>query len=97
MIDRGELRAVRVGARRVRVRRSDLNRFIDAGDTGRPEPKPVEVDEGSVTAWATFGAVVAEATATLERGDPYELLRALEHLAEATMALTAELRQQAHV
>jgi excisionase family DNA binding protein len=31
MIDRGELAAVRVGARRVRVRRSDLDRFLAAG------------------------------------------------------------------
>jgi excisionase family DNA binding protein len=30
-IDRGELRAVRVGARRVRVRRADLDAFLDDG------------------------------------------------------------------
>ncbi len=56
MIDRGELPAVRVGSRRVRVRRSDLDRFLEAGAIrDSREPEPAEVDEGSVTAWATFG------------------------------------------
>ena len=35
MIDRGELPAVRIGERRVRIKRSDLERLIDAGYTGR--------------------------------------------------------------
>ena len=33
MIDRGELPAVRVGSRRVRIRRSDLDAFLGAGET----------------------------------------------------------------
>src|SRR5450755_897105 len=41
-IDRGELSAVGVGSRRVRVKQSDLDRFIEAGATvvpvGDPEP-----------------------------------------------------------
>ena len=40
-IDRRELPAVPVGQRRVRVRQSDLDRFLEAG-TRKPEPKPVE-------------------------------------------------------
>jgi excisionase family DNA binding protein len=32
MIDRGELAAVRIGQRRVRVRESDLEAFIEAGE-----------------------------------------------------------------
>ena len=35
-IDRGELRAVRVGPRRVRIRRSDLDAFIGASTTKGP-------------------------------------------------------------
>jgi excisionase family DNA binding protein len=35
-IDRGELPAVRVGSRRVRIRRSDLDRFLEAGATAPP-------------------------------------------------------------
>lgn len=56
MIDRGELASVRVGSRRVRVRRSDLDKFLDASWISHPalEP-PGVVDEGCVTAWATFG------------------------------------------
>ncbi len=92
MIDRGELPAVRVGSRRVRVRRSDLDRFLDAGATDkRPEPEPAEVDEGSITAWATFGAAMAEATATLQSPDRSELLDVLERLADATQALVDSL------
>jgi excisionase family DNA binding protein len=55
MIDRGELAAVRIGSRRVRIRRSEPDRFIAAGETvKRREPEPAEVDEDSITAWATF-------------------------------------------
>jgi excisionase family DNA binding protein len=35
MIDRGELPAVRVGARRVRMRREDSEAFLDPGAAGR--------------------------------------------------------------
>jgi len=39
-IDRGELPAFRLG-RRVRIRRSDLDRFVEAGSTV-PPPQPSE-------------------------------------------------------
>ena len=38
MIDRGELQAVRVGQRRVRVRRSALEEFIVAGEMAGTQP-----------------------------------------------------------
>ena len=97
-IDAGELPAVRLGRRRVRVRQSDLDAFIAAGSTGRPDAESLpaeEVDEGSVTAWATFGAAMAEATATLERADRAELVGVLERLAQATQALVDSLRANA--
>jgi hypothetical protein len=78
----------------VRVRQSDLDAFIEAGSTpgtaGESLPA-TEVDEGSVTAWATFGAAMADATATLERADRIELLGALERLTQATQALADSL------
>ena len=87
---------MRVGKRRVRVRQSDLDAFIAAGSTGRPDAEslPAEaVDEGSVTAWATFGAAMAEATAILERADRGDLVRALDGLTEAARALGDALRK----
>ena len=44
-----------------------------------------------MTAWATFGAAMAEATATLERADRTELLSVLDRLAQATRALADSL------
>jgi excisionase family DNA binding protein len=94
-IDRGELPAVRVGSRRVRVRRGDLDRFLDAGARdGQSDPELTQVDEGSITAWATFGAAMAEAAATLERADQRELLAALQRLSQATQALVDSLRAE---
>ena len=87
-IDRGELPAVRLGARRVRVRQTDLEALIDSGSS-RPAEEPV--DEGSIVAWATFGAAMAEATATLEATDRADLVRALDSLATATWALAERL------
>jgi excisionase family DNA binding protein len=78
MIDRGGLAGVRVGERRVRMRRSDLDRFIEAGAMERPaQPEPAEVDAGSVTAWVTSGAATAEATVTLARADHSEMIGTL--------------------
>jgi excisionase family DNA binding protein len=95
-IDRGELAAVRIGKRRVRIRQSDLDAFVEAGyqPVAAPEPSEPEpeIDEGSITAWATFGAAMAETTAVLERTDQAELVQALDSLSEATRSLAAQLR-----
>jgi excisionase family DNA binding protein len=94
-IDRGELPAVRVGKRRVRVRQSDLDAFIDAGSTIRSEPEVVPemaVDEGSITAWATFGAALTEASASLDSADREQLVAVLDGLVVATRELVDVLR-----
>lgn len=95
-IDRGEISAVRLGKRRVRIRQADLDAFIEVGSTpavvSTLEPQP-EVDEGSITAWATFGAVMTQTAAVLKRADQAEPVRALDSLSEATRSLAEQLRQ----
>jgi hypothetical protein len=72
-----------------------LDAFLEAGSQPAASPEQVEpepaVDEGSITAWATFGAAMAEATAVLEGTDQAELVRALESPSEATRTLAEQL------
>jgi excisionase family DNA binding protein len=94
-LDRGQLEGVRVGSRRVRVRQSALDQFLGAGQRrSAAEPSVATVDERSSTAWATFGAAMAEATTTLERADRTELVRVLDSLATATRDLVDALRAE---
>src|SRR5436309_645130 len=79
-IDRGELAALRVGPRRVRVRASELERFIAASSSaGLP-------DEAS--ARAEFDAALA---AVQGNGSGEELPAALRRLAIAANALARAL------
>jgi excisionase family DNA binding protein len=61
-IDRGELQAVRVGSRRVRVRREDLDRFITASQQDAAKPKASPADR-----LAALEQQVAELAARLDR------------------------------
>jgi hypothetical protein len=54
------------------------------------EPEP-SVDEGSITAWATFGAALAEASARLESADRDQLVETLHALVVATGELVDAL------
>ena len=79
MIDRGELPAVRVGSRRVRIRRSDLDAFLGAGET-----KPV-ADEDALR--EQFRVSLDDARAAV--GDDARLASALRVLADAAKRLAA--------
>jgi hypothetical protein len=83
--------AVRVGSRRVRIRQSELDRFLEAGSQAHETPA-AEVDEGSITAWAAFGASMAEATSALE--SPAQLADALDRLSAASSDLAQALRSK---
>ena len=79
-IDRGELAAIRLGARRVRVRASDFERFIAASSSaGLPD---------EATARHEFDEALA---AVQSNGDAGELPAALRRLAVAANALARAL------
>jgi excisionase family DNA binding protein len=85
MVDRGELPAVRVGSRRVRIRRADLEEFIAAG-AERPKPSPQR---------AGFDTALSVAAKALKRGDRAHTVEALRSLSEAALGLAAEIEGQA--
>jgi excisionase family DNA binding protein len=86
-VDRGELPAVRVGSRRVRVRRSALDVFIAAGSTAA---------DGAADESGLRDALATELDATrvtLKRGDDAELTAALRSLAGAASRLARALER----
>ncbi len=93
-IDRGELAAVRLGARRVRVRQSELDRFIAAGETPRASK---EQDAGSADVTAEqrqrVRDAMAKASAALE-GDDDRLASSLDSLINAVRGLTEALEHR---
>jgi excisionase family DNA binding protein len=106
-IDQGSLPAVRVGNRRVRVTRSDLDAFL-ATATTRPEPtataaepdaeEPFSDDESEQVAreeldlaWQGFAVAMTEATAKLAAGKPRALANALLEVSDAARLLAEAL------
>jgi len=103
-IDRGELPAVRIGARRIRVTEEALERFIEAGsppsdggdreaeDRGPGQTHEVEPEDGViVSARQTFAEALA---AVQEPRDDAALVPALEELARASTTLIAALSRR---
>ena len=79
-IDRGELPAVRVGERRVRIRQSDLDEFLAAGATARDakdDTIAVAVAEEQAGQRARLDTALAESTAALVGDDRARLAEAL--------------------
>jgi excisionase family DNA binding protein len=90
-IDQGSLPAIRVGARRIRIRRGDLDAFLmqasgpDATNGAQPTPEAQaqSVSDGR----AELGQVLDRARAVLDGGGDHELAEALRDLAEAASRL----------
>ena len=96
-IDRGELHALHVGARTVRVRQSDLDRFLEAGATGADYPGDQPADGGEQgnpesALWTQLGSALAESSFALAEADHRGLVQALNSLADAARALADALR-----
>lgn len=81
IIDRGELPAVRVGARRVRVQRSDLDAFLSEGR---------RLTQRSQTRVALDDAIGA-ANKAIRGSDGRKAVKALHSLSQAALALADEL------
>jgi excisionase family DNA binding protein len=81
MIDRGELPAVRVGARRVRIERSDLDAFLAEGRrlTRRTDTR------------VAFDDATGAASRAIRGRDQAKAVEALRSLSKAALALADEL------
>ncbi len=86
-IDRGDLRALRIGTRRVRVRQSDLDRFIAAGEE---EAAAALEDHEAAGQLAT---ALLKALAAIETRDATELASALRALAATAGGLADALEK----
>jgi excisionase family DNA binding protein len=84
MINRGELGAIYLGQRRVRIRRSELERFLAAGETGRhttDNPKPIGINDAMAS--------------VLHAADATEMVTALRALAAAAERLASAIEEDA--
>jgi|ERR1019366_3408919 excisionase family DNA binding protein len=96
-IDRGELAAVRIGARRIRVRQSELDRFIAAGETSASSvavEAERQASEESVNAWGRVRAALVVLNAAVSQEDPADLRGALDAFSDAEEKLTESLNAE---
>ncbi|MHB8658965.1 MAG: helix-turn-helix domain-containing protein [Solirubrobacteraceae bacterium] len=94
-IDRGELPAVRAGARRIRIRQTDLDAFIEKNSTSR-EPATEQAEEQAIEAWKTFATAMAKTTAKMQTNRRSDLIDTLRELADATRDLVGVLEEDEH-
>ena len=91
MIDRGELPAVRAGARAGPRRRADLDAFLEAGAAERTNPA---VGAGRQRLRDDLASALEEAEA-FDQDDDRELAASLRALSVAAMRLSQELVREA--
>jgi excisionase family DNA binding protein len=87
-LDRGDLSGVRVGKRRIRIRQSDLDRFL-GGDETETEAAPTE--DATIRDRSELALALAEARTQLEAGTDKALAAALRSLAAAATRLAVSL------
>ncbi len=75
MLDRGELGHVRVGRRRVRIRQSQLDAFLAAGESSPQSAGP--------DPWRPISEAISAVDAAVKRQDRDALDRAITRLIEA--------------
>jgi excisionase family DNA binding protein len=94
-IDRGELRAVRVGQRRVRIRKSDLDQLLSTGTMApagddHERDSVAEAQDPVAQLWLQFDKRMSEAQASI--AEENHLAEALRSLADAATRLADALR-----
>jgi excisionase family DNA binding protein len=104
-IDAGSLPAVRVGSRRVRIKRSDLDRFIAAGTATTTDAANAfwsgdvagagATRPGDPALWERFGAAASRLAEAVPPSDPGELAAALGELGDASKALGESIARDA--
>ena len=92
-IERGQLRAVRLGARRVRVLRSELERYVAAGATGSDESEP-SVAPVATEARDQVDQALGAARDALRAGRKADLAVALDALVHATAQFVQAVEAQ---
>jgi Helix-turn-helix domain len=95
-IDQGSLPAIRVGARRVRIPRTELDAFLreaSGSNSTNTQPAPEAAAPSTSDGRAELGQVLDRARAGLDEGDNQELVEALRDLAETASRLARALEQ----
>ncbi len=103
-LDRGDMRETRVGSRRVRIRKSDLEAFLQArsGTNLKPpgkQPALPPIDERGrqqeIAAWKSLGSAMSNTMKSAGRGNRRQLAKDLEQLGTAAHAPSALLTNPA--
>ena len=91
---------MRIGSRRVRVRRSALEAFIAAGetaaasDTDDQSPASAELADAGASLWERLDAALAESRAALADDDQAALVGSLNSLADGARSIAAALGER---